>query len=56
MGTDFNYLYSDEMKITVDENCLPANANLLALEEYQEPFQYSDWAHLLPEGRNPGDA
>ena len=44
------------MKIVVDENCLAANASLLTLEEYQEPFQYSDWAHFLPEGRNPGDA
>ena len=56
MGTDFNYLFSDDMKITVDGNCLEANSSLLNLEEYAEPFQNSDWVHFLPEGQNAGDS
>lgn len=56
MGTDFNYLYSDDMKKLVDENCLEGNVNLLNLEEYSDPYLNSDWAHFLPEGRNPNDS
>lgn len=47
MGTDFNYLYSEEMRKVVDENCLEANRSLLALDEYNDPYQNSDWAPFL---------
>lgn len=55
MGTDFNYLYSEEMRKKFDENCLEANKGLLTFEEYVDPYQNSDWAHFLPENRNVND-
>ncbi len=51
MGTDFNYLYSEDMRKMIDENCLEANLNLLAIDEYQDPFQNNDWAQFLPSNR-----
>lgn len=29
MGTDYNYLYSEEMRKIIDENCLEVNKGLL---------------------------
>ena len=56
MGTDFNYLYSEEMRKTLDENCLEQNIGLLTLDEYIDPYQNSDWAQFLPDNRNGNDA
>jgi hypothetical protein len=42
MGTDYNYLYSEEMRKTIAENCLEANQGLLNLGEYQDPIN-ADW-------------
>ena len=55
MGTDFNYLYSEEIRQAFDENCLEGNKGLLSLDEYQDPYQNSDWAQFLPDNRNFND-
>jgi hypothetical protein len=55
MGTDFNYLYSDEMRKILDENCLEANKGLLVFDEYQDPYQNSDWAPFLQDRNNMND-
>lgn len=54
MGTDFNYLYSEDMRKAIDENCLEPNMNPLALDEYHDPYQNNDWAQFLPNNRNIG--
>ncbi|TNV79911.1 hypothetical protein FGO68_gene15764 [Halteria grandinella] len=55
MGTDFNYLYSENMRKIVDENCLDANRGLLSLDEYNDPYQNSDWAPFLQDRNNMND-
>eukprot|EP00347_Sterkiella_histriomuscorum_P005984 403354518 len=47
-GTDFNYLYSDELRLMIDDNCLEHNKTLLQFEAYQE--QNQEWS-LLMDGR-----
>ncbi len=44
MGTDFNYLYSEEMRKIIEDNCLEANKDLLNLKEYSDHYQGHDWA------------
>jgi hypothetical protein len=55
MGTDFNYLYSEDLRKQVDENCLEANKGLLSLDEYNDPYQNSDWAPFLMDRNNGGN-
>jgi hypothetical protein len=38
MGTDFNYLYSEDMRKLVQDNCLEANLSLLNLDEFVDPY------------------
>lgn len=38
MGTDFNYLYSEDMRKIIDENCMEANKDLLQFQEYQDNY------------------
>lgn len=56
MGTDFNYLYSEEMRRIMDENCMESYKGYLHMDEYVDPFQNSDWASFLPDNRNVNDA
>ncbi len=34
MGTDFNYLYSEEMRKIIADNCMEANKEFLNFKEY----------------------
>jgi hypothetical protein len=56
MGTDFNYLYSEEMRKILDENCMETYKGYLTMDEYVDPYQNSDWAQFLPDNRNVNDA
>ena len=38
IGTDYNYLYSDELKKLVLENCLEDNLQMMNLDHYHEPL------------------
>lgn len=55
MGTDFNFLYSENMRQQVEENCLEANQPLLQFDEYVDPYQFNDWGQFLPNNRNGGN-
>ena len=57
MGTDFNYLYSEEMRKTIAENCLEGNKDYLNFKEYQDPYRDEGWEEFLPNnnGRNLND-
>ena len=45
-GTDFNYLYSEELRNQIDENCI--EPNFLIFEAYQE--SHHEW-NMLSDGR-----
>jgi len=57
MGTDFNYLYSEEMRKIIDENCMEANKEYVNLKEYVDPYRDEEWADYLPDNqaRNMND-
>jgi hypothetical protein len=44
MGTDFNYLYSQDMRQIFDDNCMEANKDLMILLEHTENYMNQDWA------------
>ena len=50
MGTDFNYLYSEEMRKIISDNCMEANQDFLQFKEYQDPYRDDGWAEYLPNG------
>lgn len=51
IGTDYNYLYSDDLKKLVEENCLEHNLQMMNLENYQEPL-HQDWHAILDRNGN----
>ena len=52
MGTDFNFLYSGEMKKSIIDNCPESYKAWMELEAYHDPMN-SDWQVFL--NRNVND-
>jgi hypothetical protein len=54
MGTDFNYLYSEEMRKIISDNCMESNQDFLNFKEYHDSYRDDSWAEYLPNanGRN----
>ncbi|CDW71540.1 UNKNOWN [Stylonychia lemnae] len=53
IGTDFNYLYSEELRNLITADCLEANLPFLQFDSYQE--NHHDWGVYM-DGRNSNDA
>jgi hypothetical protein len=48
MGTDFNYLYSEEMRQIIADNCLDANKDFMNFKEYLDPYRDEGWEEFFP--------
>ncbi len=53
LGTDFNYIYSEQMRKEITDNCLESCASMMQLDSYVAPLN-SDWQVYLD--RNITDA